>query len=445
MVRALCLWLALLLTCWLSPTTASAQDAKTQIKQLYEQGLEQYDFFEYEAARKLFEQGIEVAKTAKVQDPYVAKLYIAVALLDYAQFKDSAPQVAESKARDGFMVALTIDKTVKIDENYSTPELEGIFVQVQKSIGGGGTGPGPGPGPSPSAAPTIVHQALTVVNAGDPLSFRANVPNHPDVFRVRVRYRGPTAGDFESLELQPSPQSPDVFVASLPTMGLTYSNLFYYIEVLDRTQTIKASAGTPAAPFKVTILGKSDKVEDPVSSKKMPLMTTAIGVGMGVGLASGDSLNCAKTSKCHGGQPERLKGVAPGMARTSSMLTLDGMFFIIPEIELGLYTRIQFEPETETFMIGAKLRYFLYQDGDHRVYAGLVAGYGHVRYLVNLGASFNNFTDVVEKGPVHIGPNFGYMLAFNKNVGMHFDMLIPIHFPDFTFHIDIAVGPYFQF
>lgn len=446
-VRTLCFWLALLLTSWLTPQFAAAQDAKAQIKQFYEQGLEQYDFFEYEAARKLFEQGIGLAKSSKVQDPYVAKLYIAVAILDHAQFKDTAPQVAESKARDGFLVALTIDKTAKIDENYSNPELEAIFKEVQKSVGGGTTGGTGDPiTPPVGGPPTVTHQPLSVVNAGDPLSFRATIPNHPDVFRVRVRYRGPTAADFESLELQPSPQSPDVFVATLPSQGLTYNNLFYYIEVLDRAQAVKATAGTPASPFKVTVLGQSTTEPDPGSKgKKMPLMSLALGVGMGVGLAEGDSLNCIKTVKCHGGQPERLKGVAPGMARTSTFILLDALFFVIPEIELGAYGRFQFEPETETVMGGAKLRYFLMRNEDHLLYSGFVLGGGYVRYLVNLGESFNNFTDVVEKGFIHLGPNFGYVVMFNKNIGMQFDLLIPIHFPDFTFHIDLSVGPYFQF
>jgi len=97
-------------------------------------------------------------------------------------------------------------------------------------------------------------------------------------------------------------------------------------------------------------------------------------------------------------------------------------------------------------MIGAKLRYFILPDEPNRFYTGFGVGWGDAAYVVNLGPEFNNFKDIVRaEGPVHVGFNIGYMLTLHENFGLQFDVYTPIHFPNFTFHFDVNVGPFIQF
>ena len=429
--------LLLVLVTVLQAPVAYAQGAEGQIKDLYTQGIDEYLFSEFDKAEQLFNQALEVANKEGISNETVARVHLAMGLLAWARFKDSARPVAESKARDAFLVAVTIDKEIKLGADDSTVELEALLEEARKLAGAGGAvvvTP-----PEKKDELKIDHKVVAVATSGEVLAIRARVPEHPDVFSVRVRYRTPEDTQYNNIEMLPSAGSTTEYVGKIPAEKVTQGNIAYYIEVLDSSSQVRAAAGMPAKPFRINIMGISKpKGHDFV-------MTGFVGAGIGVGLAEGESLNCKKTSSCYGDDPDLLEGVAPGMARSSLFVFVEAMFYAIPELQVGLYSRIQVEPETEAFMIGAKVRYLLFPAGMHRLYFGGALGYGHVRYLVNLGETFNDFTDVVEKGSVHIAPNLGYMVSFNDHVGLQLELSIPIHFPDFTFHIDVMGGPFFQF
>jgi len=425
----------LLLGAWLGPWhSAEAQDGVGQIRDLYRQGIEQYDFFEYDEAEKLFTQAIELASQKKIIDPIVAKVYVARGILFHTKLKGTAPQVAAQRARDEFTAAVYIDKTVSIDENYRTPELEEILEEVRKTVGSGGTGTGVKPPPGADDI-QITHNAVKLVDDGKPLVVKATVQEHPDVFSVRIKYRAGPSAPFSSLDMVPSTATPSVYSATIPPENITAKPFFYYIEVLDRQRNIRATSGTPAKPFQVTIMGNVGGGGGSQASGDMPIMSLFLGAGLGFGFVEGESENIS------GENPN----ISFGAARTSFYVATDAMFYLIDRIQLGIYGRFQTEQNLESFMIGARLRYHILDTGSHRVYTGVAIGGGFVKYLINLGPDFNNADEVASRGPVHIAPNVGYMVAFHENVGLQIDVMIPIHFPDFTFHFDVTFGPYVQF
>jgi len=238
---------------WLSaPNDAAAQDPIDQIKQLYKDGLSQYDFFEYEKANAKYDEAIEIAKTNDVKDPVVAKVYLAKGILFHAQFKDTAPEVAYDKTRDTFISAVSFDYDIEIPEDYYTEELDEILKDARSVVpppdgdgqdGGDGDGDG---GTTTSGDVAVQHTDIGVADACTELEVVANVPPHPDVYRVYVHYRDPEGVSWETLELEPG-DDPERFAATLSPKTMVGPKLSYYIEVVNRQRAAVATSPSSAS------------------------------------------------------------------------------------------------------------------------------------------------------------------------------------------------------
>jgi hypothetical protein len=211
---------------------------------------------------------------------------------------------------------------------------------------------------------------------------------------------------------------------------------------VNRQQNAVASAGSRSKPLSITVIGSCDSLP----GSKQPIVQIGVTIGTGIGLASGDSENCKKTPDCFGADndPSRFEGVRAGLAPLPLHSNLEVNFNVMKDLQLGLFFRGQIIELA--WMVGAKLRYMVLSEEPHRFYTGLGVGFGEAAMVVDLGPEFNNFRDIVRAyGPAHVGFSIGYLLSLHDNVGLQFDLYTPIHFPDFTFHFDLSVGPYFQF
>ncbi len=415
------------------PDPAQA-DELDEIRRLYNAGFEAYDYFEYDTAETNFDQAAEVAKSSGTRDPIVAKVYIAKGILFHARFKDTAPEVARDKTFDEFVAAVSINYSIDLPDDYRSDELEEILKRAREivpppqnaSSGGGGT-------------VRLSHDTIAVADACQPVTVRANVPAHPEAFRAYLHYRSSDAVTYEASELEPDPADPEVLMADIPIEATTAATIDYYIEVQNRQQAAVASVGSRAQPMTITVIG-----ECVIKAESRPIVQMFVGVGGGVGLASGESERCRSSVNCVGENPDAFQGVQTGLAPAPFHVDGELMFNVVPEVQLGVYFRYQIiEP---AMMFGGKVRYFLLNDQTNRFYTGLGLGYGDATYVVNLGPDFNNFSDIVRaKGPMHVGFNLGYMVAFHDYFGLQFDVYAPIHFPEFTFHFDVNAGPYVHF
>ena len=408
-----------------------------EIEQLYNEALADYDFFEFDSAEQKLKSAIELAKKQNLRDPLMAKVHVAYGIVFHARFKDAAPAVAEEKTFDEFVAAVTHDYQVEIPADYRTSELNDILKRARDIVP-----PPMGDGKKPvkaGAPPTIRHDALPVADACKPVTLRANVPPHSDVFRVYAYYITTQFPTYQQVELSPAPNDPALFIGQIPFAVTVAPTVDYYIEVVDRQQQPVATAGSRSRPYTVTIIGNCD-----LDDGSFPLVQINLGVGSGLGFASGDSERCKLSADCYGDDPERFGGVRSGLAPAPFHIRADVVFNVIKELQIGAYLRYQIvEPG---FMVGAIVRYLLVADEPYRFYTGIGGGYGKATTVVNLGPEFNNFRDIVNlEGPAHIAPNFGFLWSFHDNVGLFVDLMTPIHFPDFTFHFDLSLGPFFQF
>ena len=420
-----------------SAPLAAQGDPLIEIRQLYTAGLEAYDFFEYNAAEESFAKAIEIAKANSIKDPVVGKVYLAKGILFHARFKDAAPEVARDKTFDEFVAAVSNDYDIAIPEDYSTPELEEILKEAREIV----------PKPDgynnttlPAGEVSIAHDPVSVADACMPITVRVKIPPHPDAYRAYLNYLPTDAVTYEQVELNPTPQDPEVFAAEIPIEATASTNISYYIEVVNRQNGPVASAGSRTKPNEITIIGECDLEKD------VPLVQINVGAGTGMGFASGDSERCKTTEACYGeGQdPDRFEGVRAGMAPAPFHVLGEVLFNINEDFQVGAYLRAQIIEFG--LMFGVKARYFVVNDDFLRFYTGLGAGYGKATYVVDLGPDFNNFRDVVNaEGPAHVGLNLGITMAFTEVFGMFVDVYTPIHFPDFTFHFDASLGPMLQF
>ncbi|OIP31852.1 MAG: hypothetical protein AUK47_21685 [Deltaproteobacteria bacterium CG2_30_63_29] len=438
----------LLLAGLLVPTAAMAQnDTLTEVRLLYTAGLEAYDFFEYDTAEEKFDQAIEVAKAAGIEDPLVAKVYLAKGFLFHARFKDTALAVANDKTFDEFVKAISIDYNVQIPDDYKTDEIEVILknareiVPEPKNGGNNNNNNNNNNNTVKHGDVRLRHNALAVADACQPIAISASVPADPEAYRAYLHYRPSDSERFESVELQPNPSDPEIFNAEIPIEATTSPTIAYYLEVQNRQQAVVASVGSRSEPINVTVIGTCE-----LPGSKRPIVHVLLSAGTGIGFANGDAERCPTTAACYGESfdPSRFEGVKAGIAPAPFHVNGEVLFNVIKELQIGLYTRYQIiEP---ALMIGAKLRYFILPDEPNRFYTGFGVGWGDAAYVVNLGPEFNNFKDIVRaEGPVHVGFNIGYMLTLHENFGLQFDVYTPIHFPNFTFHFDVNVGPFIQF
>jgi hypothetical protein len=75
-------------------------DAKGDISAKSKEAMENYDLMEYDAAKKLLDQALAIAKKAKLdKDPITAKVYLRLGIAAFAAGDADAAKVAQRTSR----------------------------------------------------------------------------------------------------------------------------------------------------------------------------------------------------------------------------------------------------------------------------------------------------------------------------------------------------------
>ena len=441
---------------------ASAQSTGFPLAvELTRSAMEDYDFFELESADNKLLQAVQIVETLGISDASAANIYIAQGIVSFGRFKDSAPAIADERAFSAFLKALTINKDVVIPNDYRTAELETVLDRARKAIA---TAPKSATIVLNTTKPEIKHDAIASNNRCVPMEVRAIVPAHPDIYRVTLHYAAGDSG-FETLEMQPAIQKTDELVAIIPGLATTGNRIQYYIEARNRAGEIVDNVATSLQPLTTVMVGECEGVpqEEIVESYGDPLFQFSVMVGTGLGYVYGDVENCQVNSSCNSSDGK----ISGGMASLPAHLRFSGMFNLPHHLQLGIYLRGQIVnitanslssnvlsamsgndfPEKYNIMVGIAFRWLAIAKQPYRLYIGLEAGWGGANASVFMGEKYGNFIDIhLFKGPFHITPEIGFLWTFHKNIGLNIELAIPIHFPTRpSFHMDLSIGPYFQF
>lgn len=194
-----------------------------------------------------------------------------------------------------------------------------------------------------------------------------------------------------------------------------------------------------------------------------PNFQFSVMLGTGVGITGDKTENCDGNAKCmsNGGS---VNSISTGVSSLPLHLRASAIFNLPKHFQIGVYLRGQLHnivkdtltpnakanvkiPEQYNIMVGFTARYLILWEQPYRLYVGLELGWGGANATVDMGRNFNNFKDIyLYKGPWHIAPEIGFLWNFHKNIGLAFELTIPIVFPERpSAFFDLSIGPYVQF
>lgn len=450
------------LTCFLMGVTNAFADGINEAVQLAKSALESYDFFELEEADASIQEAVKIVESEGLDAPGVANIYIAQGIISYGRFKDSARVIGEDRAFSAFLKALTINGNATIPSDYRSPEVEEIFAKAKDAIGSGSVALA-----GPVAKPKVDHNAILSSNRCNAIDVTANVPIHPDIYRVYLHYAVDDERGYRDLEMTPSQDAVDTLVAKIPALETQGDVIHYFITAENRSGETVVNSATAQLPWDISLSGKCTGLSKEEASLEYgdPLFQWSIMIGTGLGIVSGETINCDGSSDCISGVGGKETRVSTGVASLPFHLRTSGVFNLPANLQLGVYLRAQLvnivsnhfsnvakirvkeDPEIYNIMVGITLRYLILHEQPYRLYVGIEAGWGGANASVDLGKNFSNYVDIyLYEGPFHIAPQVGFLWTFHKHVGLAVELTVPIHFPDKpSAHFDLSVGPYFQF
>ncbi len=444
--------------CLLASASAFAQTANIkQAVDLSKSAMEDYDFLELESADMKLIQAVQIIENLGITEPSIANIYIAQGIVSYGRFKDSAPAIADERAFSAFLKALTLNNVATIPSDYRSPEVDAIFSRAKETINSAPSSSGI---VIATAKPSIQHTGISINDRCNAMEIRANVPAHPDIYRVYVYYAPDDQRGYTTLEMLPTIESSDILTATIPGYATKGDRVQYYIEAQNRLGEVVANVATAQMPLTTEMAGSCVGLskEDLAQTYGEPLFQLSLLFGTGLGIVKGEVTN----SLTNGENGPKVK-VDTGVASMPFHMRAGLLFNLPAHFQVGVYVRGQFvnivsatinksinkdiKPEIYNVMVGATVRYLALYSQPYRLYVGLEVGWGGANASVNLGSKYNDFIDLyLYDGPIHIAPEIGFLWTFHKNIGLAVELAVPIHFPNKpSAHFDLSVGPYFQF
>ena len=246
--------LAFLLTSRFAPRTASA-DPKKDIAAKMKSAMENYDLFDYEAARKDLTAALSIAKKSKVDDDaLIAKVNLDLAIVYFAGLKD------EDNAKAAFAAAAAADPTIQIDPAYRTDEMAKMLDAARGAAASAGGGEAVvADDVDCSSVKGLQHSIVDSGKANQAIGLSAYLGRDvKGASKVVLSFRSKGAADFIAIPM--SKQGKCKYVASIPTRATKGDVVHYYINAQNDSGKILASKGSMGSPNIVELEGGAAKV-----------------------------------------------------------------------------------------------------------------------------------------------------------------------------------------
>lgn len=417
-----------ILGCLAAPASA---DPRSEIAAKTRAAMASYDSMDYEAARRLLNQALAIAKKAHLdKDPIVARVYLDLGITQLAGSDQEAARVA-------LLSAVQIDPRIAIDAAYKSPELVKLLDEAKAAAGDAE------PADADCRGVRGVRPVIELGRPGAAQPIEVLIGGDLAPARVAVMYRPEGAIDFTEVRL--ARQSGCRYTGTIPAAAMRGSVLHYYVAAYDAANKVLASKGSSGAPS-VLELGVAaapgataapdaeppGDTEDPIGAprgrpgaevtdtvapahrphKAAIALSGGTGVGYVTGRTEGD--NQVQTC-CIGSSPV--------------VLQAELGYYTSARLSLGLAARIGFP-------IGANIaghstiapagflraRYALSASGDGLRIMGEI-GAGVLRNTIKLDATMPAMdTDVVAQGPLLLGAGIGYIRHVSSSVAFLVDL-----------------------
>jgi hypothetical protein len=488
-----------------APAPAPAEEdmeAVEKVTDLNRKALQNYENLEFEEARKLLKQALDLAQSSGLEKHIImarTHLHMGVVLI-------------ASKQRDlglkQFKKALEIQGDIRVTKTLANPEIEAAFEEARKSVeaagtagtggqagsgaqAGAGTG-GAGGAPSlPDEPPEdeggLKHRPVTQAKNGSSIPITVTIdPAVTGYAKVVLAYRPEGSADYFARDMQRSGNS---FGAEIPADATNGNLVTYYVEAVadDEEETVVVGSGTEEKPHTIVLgsvavkppseceEGDDDCVEE--DDDEVPKFFIGMLGGIGLGYVTG----YAEADVQHRVNPA---GFSP--FPTMQVVPEIGYMFS-PSFRVSLQMRLQrvsgatsysisayedrqkmdsslppltpqqagacgpeklCSPANGAMLILARGTWFFGSSETLRPYFSAAVGGGQIRHLVKFtgspadcGIGGNQVcVDTVLAGPVFAGPGGGVLFSLSKNFGLLAEAITLVGFPRFTFHVDVHAG-----
>jgi hypothetical protein len=440
------------------PSTSWAQPQEERyLRQQIRAAQTHYEMLELREAEKVLEAAISSAKSTDeaVSKTLLARAWVMLGVVRYGARRDA------KEAETAFVKALRADRGASIPEVYVTPRLTSIWTDASEKVEAG-------------RFSEIKHAPIDRAPAEHPLRLEAVWEGERRAGSAAVLLRG--GGQREWTEFEMAPTERDVWVLSIPGRFITGDSIEYVVEFRGTEGARIGRTASKDDPHRVTVTGMETPAESSGRGGYVDLM-----VGTGVTYLTDGVPPTA--------DPDR--AVNPGLAPSVFHAWLEGGWRISDRAHLGLYLRYQMVP-TQDFdairrrnsdvelsgfaddacfgllpgdcLLGVRNRLFFGQStAALRGFSSASLGVGRLRNLIRIresagsefcqgreirgdpGSRFCYRTDTVRPGWLHLGIGGGVRWQFSEHVGLVAESTLMVLFPDPGVHLDVNVGPHFEF
>jgi hypothetical protein len=421
------------LGCLAAPVHA---DPRSDIVSRTRQAMASYDAMDYEAARRLLNQALAIAKRAKLdRDPVVARVYLDLGIAQLAASDPEAAKVA-------FLSAVQIDPKITVDPGYKSAELVRMLDDARSAAGD----PGEPASDECRSVRGIQHAPVEGARRGVAQPIEVLIGGDVSPARVVLMYRPEGAIDFTEVRL--ARQAGCRYAGAIPAAAMHGALVHYYIAAYDANNKVLTAKGSSGSPNLLELGGgpprRSADAEDaagaasgtpPERSNREtgPSLTEradqralrpghwvslSVSAGAGFGYVSGKTEGGNVVQQC-------CVGTAPFV--TSAELR----FYLTRRLSLGLVGRFGFPiganimGHSSVAPAGLVRLGYALSDTGRGFHVSGEAGFGILRNTITLGGQATDpamNTDIVAQGPLLFGAGVGYTFRINERLSFLLDL-----------------------
>jgi hypothetical protein len=437
---------------------ADDQAAIEKITKLNKKAIDEYQNLNFDEARKLLKDALELAASSGLEaHPVAARTHVHMGVVLLAGFKQKDAALKE------FDKALELQGDIKLNKALATPEIQEVYDEAVAARSAPPKTPlAPGEG--------ITHEPVTQSPQGKAILIKAEVASAVGAKKVVLSYSADGADDFGEKDMKEDPEGSGTWVAEIPASAAQGAVVDYFIEAFgDDEEKTLASKGSASKAMHVAMTGPNGQIlgrkpKKPVkpaqpSEGEGPTLFLGLGVGTGFGWASGaGEINPDAVVDPAGIAMSKLVHFAPEVG-----------YFVSPELMLSVQARFQYisgatpfyggdcsggvcEPGNYALAGFGRATYFL-SEGDLRPYVAGSLGFGRIRHVtefksrVDCGMPPNLVTcvDTVPSGPVYVGGGGGILYQLSPEFVLTLGANALVGFTRFTAHLDVNLGLGYQF
>ncbi len=241
-----------ILLCSLSHSVNALADATSDIRERSTEAMENFDLLEFDEAKRLLQEALQIAKRKKLRTPLVASVYINLGVVYFSGFDDA------DKAKAQFVKAVEIDNSVDIDAAYRTAAMARLLKESKTLAGVGGETDVVDDIDDVDCASIegLAHELLEVVTAGQPATVTAHLGSDTSAQSVHLYYRTKGSADFVDVTMKKRGECQ--FVGKIPAEALSSDIIHYYVAALSRKGKRVSSRGSAGSPNIIEVQAAGD-------------------------------------------------------------------------------------------------------------------------------------------------------------------------------------------